>query len=82
MNFVMGRVSRVDLWVKGSPRQKEQLSIQRISRVVADDCRVTGGLWQGKFQTDNEPEFILVGRNISSYDSYFRVLEDFIRMLS
>ncbi len=63
-------------------RQKQQLLLHRINRVIADDCRVSGGLWQGEFQTDKEPEFILEGRNISSYDSYFQILEDFKRMLS
>lgn len=57
----------------------QELSIQRISRVVADDCKVSGGLWQAEFQKDKKAEFIIEGRNISSYDSYFQVLEDFKR---
>jgi hypothetical protein len=69
------------LWCYDS-RNKESISIERISRVVADDCMIIGGKWQGKLQSENEPEFILEGRNISSYDSYFQVLEDFIKIIS
>ena len=69
------------LWRYDS-RNKESISIHRINRVVADDCKVIGGIWQVKLPSDIEPEFILEGRNISSYDSYFQVLEDFIKMLS
>ena len=60
----------------------QELSIQRISRVVADDCKVSGGLWQAEFKNDKKAEFIIEGRNISSYESYFQVLEDFKRVLS
>lgn len=59
---------------------KQPLSVKRISRVVADDCMVTGGQWQIEFQSEVEPELIVEGRNISSYDSYFQVLIDFINM--
>ena len=68
------------LWSYDS-RHKEPLSIQRISRVVADDCMIKGGLWQVELSSDIEPEFILEGRKTSSYDSYFQVLEDFKKML-
>jgi len=58
-------------------KQKKPLLVQRINRVVADDCKLTGGLWQPDLQTEHDPEFILKGRNIGSYESYFRVfLED------
>ena len=64
------------LWTYDS-RQKEPLLVQRLNRVVADDCKIKGGLWQPGLQTECEPEFILKGRNIGSYESYFRVfLED------
>ena len=63
-------------------RQQQPLSFQRISRVVADDCKVTGGLWQGEFKADTKPAFILEGRKIGSYDSYFRVLEGFKKMVT
>jgi hypothetical protein len=69
------------LWCYDS-KNKESISIHRISKVVADDCRVRGGMWQVQLPSDIEPEFILEGRNISSYDSYFQVLEDFIKILS
>ena len=69
------------LWCYDS-KQKESISILRISRVVADDCKITGGTWQIKLESNMEPELILEGRNISSYDSYFQVLEDFIKILS
>jgi hypothetical protein len=69
------------LWRYDS-RNKESISIHRINRVVADDCKVIGGIWQVKLPSDIEPELILEGRNISSYDSYFQVLEDFIKIIS
>jgi hypothetical protein len=43
---------------------------------------VSGGLWQAEFQKNKKAEFIIEGRNISSYDSYLQVLEDFKRALS
>ncbi len=52
------------------------LLVQRIKRLVADDCRVSGGLWQAGLHTECQPEFIVKGRNIGSYESYFCVLED------
>ncbi len=57
-------------------QQKKSLLIQRVKRLVADDCRVSGGLWQEGLQTESEPEFILKGRSMGSYERYFRVLED------
>ena len=62
--------------------QNQQLILQRISRVVADDCRVIGGVWQGPVNTEITAEFILKGRNISSYDNYFQVLDGFKRIVS
>ncbi|TXL22146.1 hypothetical protein BMR03_09840 [Methylococcaceae bacterium HT2] len=61
---------------------KEQLSLERINRVVADDCRVTGGVWQEAVDKEEAPEFIIEGRNIASYDNYFQVLHGFKRILS
>lgn len=63
------------LWIYDF-KQNKPLLIHRLNRVVADDCRVTGGLWQSELQLEGEPEFILKGRNIGSYESYFRALED------
>ena len=56
--------------------QKEPLLVQRLNRVVADDCKLTGGAWQAGLQTESEPEIILKGRNIGSYESYFEVLKE------
>ena len=62
--------------------QKEQLTLQRISRVVADDCRLAGGVWLESVDTEKTPEFILQGRNISSYDNYFQLLDGFKKIFS
>ena len=62
--------------------QKEQLTLQRISRVVADDCRLSGGVWRELFDIEKTPEFIIEGRNIGSYDNYFQVLDGFKRIVS
>ena len=59
----------------------KQLSLQRIGRVIADDCKVTGGTWQGLMDVEDVPEFIIEGRNIGSYDNYFQVLDGFKRIL-
>ena len=58
--------------------QKQRLSLQRMPHLVADDCKVSGGLWQA----EDEMEFIILGRKTSGYDSYFQALEDFKRVLS
>ncbi|NOR81074.1 MAG: hypothetical protein GQ529_09640 [Methyloprofundus sp.] len=55
-------------------RQNKPLLVQRLNRVVADDCRIVGGVWQAELQVESEPEFIIKGRNIGSYESYFSVL--------
>ncbi|NOQ14696.1 MAG: hypothetical protein GQ583_09510 [Methyloprofundus sp.] len=57
-------------------KQNKPLLVQRLNRVVADDCRIVGGVWQAELQIESEPEFILKGRNIGSYESYFGVLDD------
>lgn len=63
------------LWVYDF-MQEEPLLVQRLSRVVTDECRITGGVWHAGLQTEGAPEFVVKGRNIGSYASYFRVLED------
>ncbi len=62
--------------------QEEQLLLERVSRVVADDCRMSGGVWQKAVDTEKKPEFIIAGRNIGSYENYFQVLDGFRRILS
>jgi len=57
--------------------QKKPLSFQRIRKIVADDCKVTGGVWQREFKIVTEPAFIIEGRKVGSYDNYFRILENF-----
>jgi len=59
------------------PKQKNALSFQRIKNVVADDCKITGGLWQGEMLGNSEPVLIIEGRKINNYEHYFRVLENF-----
>ena len=56
-------------------KQHKPLLIQRLNRVVADDCKVVGGVWQAELPIEGDPEFILKGRNIGSYENYFSVLE-------
>ncbi len=56
--------------------QKGALLVQRLNRVVADDCKISGGIWQSGLQSDDPPVIIIKGRNIASYQSYFGVLED------
>lgn len=63
-------------------KQKQPLSLQRISKVVADDCMVTGGSWQAELKSDSKSAFIIEGRKVGSYDSYFRILADFKRTFS
>lgn len=59
-------------------RTKQQsLSFQRVNKVVADNCKVMGGLWQDDFETDSTATFTIEGRKVGSYDSYFRILFDF-----
>ncbi|NOQ63582.1 MAG: hypothetical protein GQ582_03625, partial [Methyloprofundus sp.] len=53
-----------------------ELSIQRIKRVVADDCQIIGGQWDASLETEYPAEFMLQGRKVSSYESYFRALEE------
>ena len=53
-----------------------ELSVQRIKRVVADDCKVSGGLWAEELVTEYPAEFIILGRKVSSYESYFRAVEE------
>ena len=83
--FIMLAVNKKDeifqVWqyVEG---QKEQLSLERVSHVVADDCRMSGGVWLEMVDTKKAPEFIIEGRNIGSYDNYFLVLDGFKRILS
>ncbi len=69
------------VWIYDS-RKNQPLSLQRINKVVADDCMITGGSWQTGFESDIRPAFIIEGRKVSSYDSYFRALADFKRMFS
>jgi len=58
-------------------RKDSPLEIQRINRVVADDCKVIGGAWQTEIKSNIEPAFIIEGRKASAYSSYFKVLENF-----
>ena len=61
------------IWLYDNKNQ-EVLEFQRIKKVVADACRVTGGLWQTEDKASTTPEFIIKGRKTSTYDSYFQVL--------
>ncbi|RLA24793.1 MAG: hypothetical protein DRQ62_04385 [Gammaproteobacteria bacterium] len=83
--FILLAVNKKDevflVW-EYSEGQKEQLSLERVSRVVADDCRMSGGVWLEMVDTKKAPEFIIEGRNIGSYDNYFQVLNGFKRILS
>lgn len=64
-------------------RTKQQLlSFQRVNKIVADDCKVMGGLWQDGFETDSTATFTIEGRKVGNYDSYFRILFDFKNILS
>lgn len=62
-------------------KTKEPLLFQRIKNILADDCRISGGEWLGGIQIDKEPEFVIRGKNIGSYESYFQALESFRRLI-
>ena len=61
---------------------KQSLSLLRLRHFVADECKVSGGLWLVDREKAAKTEFVIQGRKMSSYDSYFQVLEDFKRVLS
>ena len=81
--FAVDKENKIlEVWSYHAGQKEQLLTLQRINRVVADDCRLSGGVWQELIDIEKTPEFILQGRNIGSYDNYFQVLEGFKRIVS
>lgn len=53
----------------------EPLIFQRIGNILTDNCRISGGTWRGNMNLNREPEFIIKGKSIGSYDSHFQALK-------
>jgi len=62
-------------------KQNHDLSLQRVRHLIADDCKVSGGVWQGALENKKAPEFIIAGKKTSKYDSFFQAIEDFKRLV-
>ncbi len=67
---------RIEAVWQYEPKMPGPLLLRRINNILADDCRISGGVWLKELPTDREPEFIVKGKSIGSYDSYFQALEN------
>ncbi len=65
------------VWAFDAEYHKELL-VERKKNVLSDDCLLNGGEWVEEGGLVGDPKFLIEGKKVGSYKSYFEVLEDFI----